>query len=371
MVLSYHYVAGLAVVPEKTFFSRAQRILQGGWTGVDLFFILSGFLIAGILIDKQQSPSRLSTFYIRRACRIFPIYFLLLLSYSILLPFGMHAGWGLGLFTDPLPTWPYYVFLQNTFMAVARSFGAGWLGVTWSLAVEEQFYLILPFLVHRFSSPKNLVRLALLFIVIGPVSRALVAYGMHIHNWMFTYPLLPTRCDALGVGMLIAILYRSRDAWGKITNARWPIVGAVVAAVVLPTAVIFGFAQERTFVLSYTFIACSYALLLISAIVSDNPVSRVLSWRPVRFLGNLSYSTYLLHPLLLRASFYVFRQSEPQLRSWNDMPLIGVALAATLLLSWMSWSFIERPFLSLGHRFRYEPARNDGVREFSSATGAA
>lgn len=354
MVLFYHYGPMLGLFPAGTILAKVQRIALAGWTGVDLFFVLSGFLIAGILIDNRQSPSYYRTFYIRRVCRIFPVYYLLLFAYTAALATGTYPR-GSSLFIHPLPTWSYYFFLQNNFMAVVGDWGAAWLGITWSLAIEEQFYLILPAVIHRFGSPRNLLKIAGLFIVIGPLSRAMVTYGLHVQNWTSNYCLLTSRCDELGVGILVAILYRSKDGWRKITGARWPAIAAGATAIVVPTAVIFGFSQEHNFFLSYTFIACFYALLLIGTIVSDNPLSKLLSVRLMRTFGNMSYSTYLFHPIVLRLSFYMFHRGEPHVGSWHDVPPVGVALVATLLFSWMSWSFIERPILSFGHRFKYSP----------------
>lgn len=356
LVVSFHYVADLAVVPVGSFLSRAQRIAQGGWTGVDLFFVLSGFLIAGILMDKRESSSYFSTFYIRRACRIFPLYFLLVLSYAAIRTVGVPEEWGKGLFTDPdpLPAWPYFLFLQNNFIAVAGSFGAGYLGVTWSLALEEQFYFILPALVRRFGTRANVAKMAGLFILIGPLSRAVATYGFGVRGWIFSYALLPTRCEALGAGMLIAVLYRSGDLWEKVKNASLPAAGLAAGAIIVPTGVLFGLAQERRFIFNYTFIAAFYALLLVAALIPNTPFSKVMTFRPIRAMGNLSYSTYLIHPILLQTAFTIFRHAEPQLKNLQDLELVALSLVATLALSWTSWTFLERPIISWGHRFAYK-----------------
>ena len=115
------------------------------WSGVDLFFILSGFLIGRILIVHKRSQNYFKTFYLRRAFRIFPVYYLIILIFVILMVSGFSPSvpW---LMKNPFPLYSYLLCIQN-FWASTGDFGPNWLGVTWSLAVEEQFYLLLPLLV--------------------------------------------------------------------------------------------------------------------------------------------------------------------------------------------------------------------------------
>ena len=119
------------------------------WSGVDLFFVLSGFLITGILRDQRSSSRYWRTFYLRRACRVLPLYAILLGGFALAIAFGASNVPGLWwLFYTPMPLWSYATFTQNFFMAVAGGTGANWMGVSWSLAVEEQFYLVLPLVVY-------------------------------------------------------------------------------------------------------------------------------------------------------------------------------------------------------------------------------
>ena len=128
--------------------SAVKRALCLTGSGVDLFFVISGFLITGILVEKRGSAHFFRTFYVRRALRILPLYFLLLLSYVVCAglwnessPTWMHQ------FAHPLPWWSYLTLTQNIAMAMRGDFGPLWLSVTWSLAVEEQFYWVMPVLV--------------------------------------------------------------------------------------------------------------------------------------------------------------------------------------------------------------------------------
>jgi peptidoglycan/LPS O-acetylase OafA/YrhL len=121
-----------------------------GWSGVILFFVLSGFLIARILLRHRQQPRYFSTFYIRRTARIIPLYYLCLGSFLLVrhwLPSAENPPLTPLLDNHSIALWPYAIFVQNYAMAQINHFGGAWLGVTWSLAIEEQFYLLLPLLI--------------------------------------------------------------------------------------------------------------------------------------------------------------------------------------------------------------------------------
>src|SRR5919199_5329472 len=179
-------------------------------SGVDLFFVLSGFLLGGILLDKQEAPNYFKAFYVRRFCRILPLYFVCVLVFLILLPLTL--GW---LFGDPfemllgysLPLWTYFTFTHNFAMAQLGGWGTLWLGHTWSLAVEEQFYLFLPFFLRYFSREK-LPYLLVGLILSAPLLRAFL-YEFHPHGDLAFYVLMPCRVDALLLGVLCAYVIRN------------------------------------------------------------------------------------------------------------------------------------------------------------------
>src|SRR5919199_1508083 len=174
-------------------------------SGVDLFFVLSGFLLGGILLEKKEAPNYFKAFYVRRICRIFPLYFLCLLVFLILLPVTL--GWLFGdsigmLAGDSLPLWSYFTFTHNFAMAQLGGWGTLWLAHTWSLAVEEQFYLILPLLICSFSR-ERLPYLLVGLILAAPLWRAFL-YNFHPYGGLASYVLLPCRADSLLVGVLCA-----------------------------------------------------------------------------------------------------------------------------------------------------------------------
>ncbi len=185
--------------------------LPFGWTGVDLFFVLSGTLIGGILLDHRESQTYYQTFYGRRAFRIFPLYALFI---------AVMAGVGV----TTLPLWRYLTFTQNFAWAATGLIGSGPTGLTWSLAVEEQFYLVLPLMVRLLS------RRSLLFASTGLVLAApLVREGlMQAIGGFAPYVLLPGRMDTLFAGVAIACLVR--DPVHLAAIRRWIACLPVVAA---------------------------------------------------------------------------------------------------------------------------------------------
>jgi len=172
------------------------------WSGVDLFFVLSGFLIGGILLDARDSTRYFRTFYVRRAFRILPLYgvitglyiFRRLLSPSVIV----------------IPLISYPTFTQNFWMAYFATWGGAGMAATWSLAVEEQFYLTIPLLVRKLTNARLVWVLA--FVVVGaPILRTLTLINFE-HGRFADYVLMPCRADALCLGVLAAVLVRHQQA---------------------------------------------------------------------------------------------------------------------------------------------------------------
>lgn len=212
-VLSAHCLVGI-IEPTNDFLYFSKSYLNSLLlAGVDLFFVLSGFLIGGKLIDSKSSSKFFSTFWIRRTARIMPVLAILLASYAIALQINelMHLSQlDLWLLAKPLtPLLNLATFTQSIPMAQGTFEGGKWVGVTWSLAIEEQFYLFFPFLVY-FLSRRTLLFAALAVILSAPFFRAICA--AEFGNWYASYVLLPTRMDGLMFGVLIAILVRNSHA---------------------------------------------------------------------------------------------------------------------------------------------------------------
>jgi peptidoglycan/LPS O-acetylase OafA/YrhL len=293
-----------------------------GWAGVDLFFVLSGYLIGGILIDNRTSRRYFSTFYVRRAFRILPLYLLFL---AVILP---TYGSGISL-------WHYLTFTQN--FAQARVGMTGEMPeVTWSLAVEEQFYLLLPILV-RLLPPSVLLRVAAYLVAAAPLARLLIV--LVEHNGWAPNVLLPGRMDALFLGVSIACIVR-KPGWAAAIQRNlwtvWVTCIATVAALALlgwtDPGRFFNNTPWGTFGYSLYDLACG-CLLLGTAASGWQPSSQ----NPLRLLGIGSYSVYLFHRPVLSA----ITDKAPH------APLPAYLLATTLLtlLSVCCWFLVERPLI--------------------------
>ncbi len=350
MVICYHF--GPHIVPETGGSFQFLGAIPPFWfEGVDLFFVLSGFLISGILVENRNSPRYFGTFYVRRAFRIFPLYYIVFACYCIVIALLGPGTAGLGrLFELPLPAWPYALYMQNFGMALANSFGPIWLAGTWSLAVEEQFYFTLPAIV-RTVSEKTLFRLAVAAMTGAPLLRA----SIQKFRWLpglANYVLLPTCIDSLAAGVLVMLLLRKRRAY---LQARQRQIGWIVMAGFVfwtiypflpnPQAIRMAFLNRTGNSLVFG------GVLLLIMIAPNRNIANILSRSGIRGFGNMAYSTYLFHPILLCIAFRIIEGQDPVLHAARDIGPLLAAAAATLALSWASWTYFERPLLRIGHRF--------------------
>jgi peptidoglycan/LPS O-acetylase OafA/YrhL len=342
MVLLYHYVYKRVDPIVNPGIEDALFFLRLGWSGVDLFFVLSGFLIGGILLDAKHSPGFFRTFFVRRICRIFPLYYLILILFAIaerMLGTDGRFAWLLG---APLPLWTYATYMQNWVMAAYSTFGANWMGATWSLAIEEQFYVTLPFLV-RYCSRETLTVLLAAGVVLAPLLR--VTFG--IENYFSQYVLLPSRADALSFGVLAALFCRA-DWLGRLEVHRraFAYAGALVAFLGVS---FLGMRDSTSGGLLHTWCALLYVFILLVCVLHKAGVpARLLRMTWLRWLGDRSYGIYMYHLILLGACHGVLLGGRPWL---VDLPTAGatvLALLLTLSLSHFSWTYFEKPVVEWG-----------------------
>ena len=173
LVIARHYFVFLIQAKPGSALAYAQAAGRLSWTGVDLFFVLSGFLIGGILIDSRDSPSYFRTFYTRRFFRIVPLYVVWLIGTCLAMRFVTAGAVGYWLHEERFSMWPYVLYLQNLWMAARNTLGGNSSGGTWSLAVEEQFYLTLPLIV-RYAPRKCLPWIVAAGIALAPLLRVLI-----------------------------------------------------------------------------------------------------------------------------------------------------------------------------------------------------
>jgi peptidoglycan/LPS O-acetylase OafA/YrhL len=352
-VVCWHYLAGRLEPALGPMGALADRALGLSWSGVDLFFVLSGFLIGGILIDHRESPRYFSSFYARRACRILPAYAVIVVLAFLWSAGAERAGLRIG-FGNLLPAWSYATFTQNFVMASRGTFGSHWLGPTWSLAIEEQFYLLLPVLV-RMVPPARLPAVLAAGILAGPVSRvALLAF--HPRGFFAAYVMMPGRADALLLGALLAWAWR-RGAVREAVQRHGRVLHALLV-VLLAGLVVLAVRGENAFtrtmqVAGYSWLALTYLVVLMLALGAPRgPVASVARWRWLGLMGTISYAVYLLHHPVLRL-VYGFAGAPISVASPRGALLMVLAAGLTLALAALSWRFFEGPLVRRGRSFRY------------------
>lgn len=348
MVLVWHYVVCLFGSPPPLF-----RVFNLTWTGVALFFVLSGFLIGGILLDNRHASNYFGVFYRRRICRIFPLYYAWLLLYIILRPLiGGVSDW---LFAHPMPFWSYATYTQNFFQAKNVSFGANWLGVTWSLAVEEQFYLLLPlviWLIPRRWLPAVLAPLILL----APLARAVLYDPSRL---LVSYVPLISQTDALLLGVFCAWLIRQDRGVERIAKAA-PVLRILLFSFGGFACLVSYVPQTRIArVTADSLLAVAYAALILLVRTSpQSSLARMSRWIWLRKLGTIAYGVYIIHMGVFGLVFAVVRGHWPYFLHAGDLLPIPIALIITLIVASVSWRWFEKPFVAIGQRYRYESRRD-------------
>jgi peptidoglycan/LPS O-acetylase OafA/YrhL len=351
-VVFYHFGPHIATDWSSPF-SRLQRLPRLGEEGVTLFFVLSGFLISSILVNARSSPRYFGTFYIRRIFRIFPLYYAVLLGYvAMLAVVGPRTTLMPRLLEPRLPLWPFFVYVQNFAMALAAGYGGTWMAGSWSLAVEEQFYLTLPAVVRVTTDRGLAIAAAAAFLLPIPLRAAIqhFAFVPQLSNKI----LLPTTVDALAAGVLVMLALRYYRPWilDRRSLVGWATLVALAAWFGWPG--LFEISHVRYLFLDSTLtsVVCAFALTYV-LVAPDSGFGRFLSLSRMRTLGNMAYSTYLLHPILLCVCFWLLRHEDPLLRTAADLIPVACALGLTLAASYLSWAGLESRLLKVGHRWRY------------------
>lgn len=344
------------------------------WTGVDLFFVLSGFLITGILLDTRGSDSYFATFYARRILRIFPLYYLVLFLAFVVLPQfpALHAVL-LGqteAFELP-PQWPYWLYLTNFWIAEG-GWMHGWVDVAWSLAIEEQFYLVWPLTIWL-CPPRLLAPLCALILISQPIARVYARETDVASLSIFVLPWF--RLDGFATGALLALAERrgllpALDRWVPLVIVAG--VAGIIGCTVMGGHTWWWNRWMQQY--GYSIIAIVAGALLVSAV--NRPAAtlwpRLLSAGWLRAFGKYSYAMYLIHPPIMRAvREYVFDPLKYEalgLGPWTaQLVYYAAATTPTFALAWLSWRLFEAPILSLKARFPYSSARAISSPEIAAA----
>lgn len=353
-------IAILLVVPHNldliATFDGAQLVvaaLHRGWIGVQLFFVLSGFLITGILLDARDAPDYYRSFFVRRALRIFPLYYATLLVLFVLLP-------ALGLVPasfkcDAMVELSYWTYFSNWYGPFHQ--GPDPVSHFWSLALEEQFYLLWPFVIHR-RSAGWVMRLCLAIAAASLLLRVVMLLAGTPAQAIYQF--LVTRMDALALGGAAAAAFRVPSAASWTLDHRRFLLGAsllsLVAGAVLSRG--YNFTHPVTLSLGFTFLAVGFALLVAAGVAADLLGAAgwpaALRWSFLRRVAKYSYAMYVLSvPLHFLVGKPVL--SALGLAAGNsilvDLAYIIVGTALSFLAAAASFHLLEVHFLNLKDRF--------------------
>jgi len=365
MVFFFHY-GDLSNSPSQVL--RLIALVKGaGWVGVDLFFVLSGFLITGILLDTRRDSHYFRNFYMRRMLRLFPVFYGTAAVLLLVTPL-FHIHW------RPAQAW--YLFYGANFLQLydfslsfARPFT---LMHIWSLALEEQFYFVWPLLIYFVANRPKLLKITLGILVAAPLLRILLVQ-MSVPP-LAIYCLLPTRMDGFAVGGGLAVLMRDTDMAALARRCRilFPVCLAIIAGLVVARGT-SKFTDSWMIQIGYSTLAFLFASLVTLSLQPAGMVHRIFSWSVLRFYGRISYGFYVYHELihdLTKPIYYTY------IRHLRNNTVAGAlytfsVLVLITILSVLSYQFFELPFLRLKSKFQSSRTKTQLANVAVSATETA
>lgn len=318
-----------------------------GWAGVELFFVISGFLITRILLELRANPRYLQIFYTRRALRILPVYYFVVLVSAILA-----APMGKSLSSLDLAF--YIVYIQNYFPQIPTLMAGGipLTSHTWTLAVEEQFYWLWPLIVLVLG-PRSLRGVVICCVIGAPIAR--LAMLLATGNPYTVVATLPAQVDALGVGAALACAERdglSPHLGRRVATVALAGGGLLVTLLVVTGGGLASFADTRIWASSpvnallLSGCAAVFGGVVALAVFGGGRALRFLDWGPLVHIGRISYGLYIYNPIaLLLASLAVGLAGSATRTGGAAELVLGTAL--TYLLAATSWRYLETPFLQL------------------------
>lgn len=353
IVIFYHVACKIpeAFHPQDMINKVFFLVVFGLWIGVDLFFVLSGYLITSILLRTRTEDHYFRNFIVRRGLRIFPLYYFFLIAIFLgiqWLPITQSEASAI------INSWMWS--FSYTYNYYVEFHGWNLIGHIWSLAIEEQFYLLWPSVIFFLGNSKlKIFTLALIPTAI--LARGLLQNGGHDIG---TYTFLFSRMDTLALGAAIAIF---TPTWITQWRWRWPAcIGAFLGILILVISE-RNLHHEGLAVLVLPTLSGIIFTFVISIIVA-NPQSQLTSFfsnNLLRWLGTYSYALYLFHPIVLR---YLEHYFMPHINKYHLMfqffVLLTLTFLATAFFSRLSWVLIEQPFLKLK---KYFPSQQETSRK--------
>ena len=361
LVMEFHFFGMPAFAGPRSahLLDRGAWVIRNpGWAGVDLFFVLSGFLITGVLLDAKGGAGYFRNFYARRGLRIFPVYYAFLLFVVLAVPHlgnleeitgtaGVvaHQGW-------------YWSSLYNFGIATSADVGRAtfFQAHFWSLAVEEQFYLVLPALVLVLSR-RGLAIACAACVVSALVLRVVFVFGPSPFLAGTAGGITPARMDGFAIGGLLAIALRTPGMLERIRGWAGPAGVAAVGVLLLLAVRMHGaLAPNRDGVVTIGLTATAFLFgsLLLIALTSDRsgPLARVLAHPVLRMFGKYSYCLYVVHLFIaLALAHWIDDAGWIRRVDGYETPariaFCAVATVVALAVAWVSWQLLESPILRL------------------------
>ncbi len=356
MVMIQHYLPFFdSRSPAVNFLVKSSSMF---FAGVDLFFVISGFLLGGILLENRNSLKLYRVFYSKRFLRIIPLYAVLLASYFAIINSPLKNVYTSQFLFGPFSFKAYFLFLQNFLMALYSSFGFNYLSVTWSLAVEEQFYALLPFIIRNIYQ-KALPYFLIGLILISPFLRVLITIFNPLHfqkTWYAQYVLLPCRMDTLFLGVLLAYLLKNTSLLEYAKKKLGWLYGFffIFSGIFIFFTVKYKFLYDQVIInFGLTVMALFCSLIILLSLADPEHFGKFFKSPILCHWGRLSYFMYLFHypvigfisGLVLKGNFHA-----------QNLQILGV-VAASFFLMWffayLSWNFFEKKILNWGRRFAY------------------
>lgn len=333
-----------------------QPLLNIGWSGVDLFFVLSGFLVATIVLKHRRDAGFGRVFYARRVLRILPLYYLFLGA-------GYFLAQAIAPET-PVPWWAFALHLQPIWMAWTGTQTHYFLNIAWSLGLEEYFYLTLPLLVG-WLSPRQLWKLGWAALLVLPLLR--VGFAAQGDAYHIGATLLRPDGLVMGVMIALALVDSERTQWLQqhsawVRSVWWGLLAGCVTMQFFDVK--FYYAHFNLILVGvYPWLAAFYAVSVLRVLTGNLPTycRTFLRWAPVTWVGRVSYCLYLFHMIFYTA-----------LREFTGRHTVGIAVAALGLCGlWAAatWRWLEGPLIGLGRRLQYGRSWASYAERFKLSAG--
>jgi peptidoglycan/LPS O-acetylase OafA/YrhL len=346
----------------KGLFGAIWRALEeSSWIGIDMFFVLSGFLITGVLLDSRGRGGYFQNFYARRTLRIFPLYYSVLLGALVIVP----AIVGLGrlpalyplLIKNQIWLWTY---LQNFIQSKSPHMLPGF-GHFWSLAVEEQFYWVWPLVIY-FLSRRNLMRLSIAICLAEPVLRFTLLHSGY-SAWALRQ-LTFTRIDSFVYGGIAAIVLRNKEVF-PLGRRGLRIIATVLGIAVLAILISEGYVPYEgtaTLIVGYSALGTLFSILIYHLASIQGTLSRVFSTGSLRWFGKYSYGVFVFQWPLAQACSAIFNVHAGESSPSSVFFLFVATTVLSSGIAYASWNILEVRFMNLKRYFEY----SEGSLQLSS-----